>query len=168
MRNLCRVRWGLFLLCTSCLVVKPRLNSCCAWAPEHKVSVAVVRSLSSCGTWAPETHAQQFWCSALLFHSMWDHSSLIRDGTWIPCIARIILNHQTTRKVHLIRIRSKMLSKNRNWKKISLNLNWGKLTIFIDFGEKHRPAENKACKIAIYSLFGWRMLCIPYGNWATL
>ena len=161
MRNLCRVRWDLLLLCTSSLVVEPRLNSCCAWAPEHRVSVAVICSLSSCGMWAPETHAQWFWCSALLFHSVWDHSSPIRDGTRIPCIARVILNHWTTRKVHLIRIRRKMLSKYRKWKEISLNLNWHKLTIFIDFGEKHKRAENKACKIAINSLFGWRALCIP-------
>ena len=36
---------------------------------------------------------------ARLLHSMWDLSSLTRDGTHMPCIARWILNHWITREV---------------------------------------------------------------------
>ena len=36
---------------------------------------------------------------AYLLHGMWDLSSLTRDWTHIPCIAKWILNHWTTRKV---------------------------------------------------------------------
>ena len=32
----------------------------------------------------------------LMFYYMWDLSSLIRDQTHVPCIARQILNHWTT------------------------------------------------------------------------
>ena len=36
---------------------------------------------------------------ALLPHGMWDLSTLTRDRTCVPCIARWILNHQITREV---------------------------------------------------------------------
>ena len=36
---------------------------------------------------------------ALLPHGMWDLSTLTRDRTCIPCIARRILNGQITREV---------------------------------------------------------------------
>ena len=47
----------------------------------------VVHELPSCGA------------QAQLLCSMWDLSSLTRDGTHIPCIARWILNHWTPREV---------------------------------------------------------------------
>ena len=34
--------------------------------------------------------------------SMWDLGSLTRDGTHVPCIARCILNHWTTREVPVV------------------------------------------------------------------
>ena len=43
--------------------------------------------LSSCGGWA------------LLLCSIWNVSTLTRDQTHLPCIARWILNHWTTREV---------------------------------------------------------------------
>ena len=46
--------------------------------------------LSSCGSWA------------LLLCSMWDLSSLTRDGTCFLCIAKQFLNHWTTREVPAI------------------------------------------------------------------
>ena len=50
-------------------------------------SVVVAGGLSSCGTWA--------W----LPRGMWDLSSPTRDQTGVPCIARQVLNHWTTREV---------------------------------------------------------------------
>ena len=45
------------------------------------------------------------WCSALVALScMWDPSSLTRDQNQVPCIARQILNHWTTREVPRITI----------------------------------------------------------------
>ena len=45
---------------------------------------------SSCGAWAQ------------LLPGMWDLSSLTRDRICMPCIARWILNHRTTREVLLL------------------------------------------------------------------
>ena len=53
--------------------------STCAWAPGHVDSVAAACRLSCPGTWGL--------------------SSLNRDRTFIPCIARRILNHWATREV---------------------------------------------------------------------
>ena len=50
-------------------------------------SLVVARRLSSC-------RARASW-----LYSMWDLHSLTRDATHIPCIARLILNHWTTREV---------------------------------------------------------------------
>ena len=61
------------------------------FAVSYKASVA--SGLSSCGLWT--------W----LLHSKRDLSSLTRDKTCIPCIARQTLNHWTTKEapgVHLL------------------------------------------------------------------
>ena len=54
---------------------------------QRRDSLALVRGLSSCSTWAE------------LVHSMWDLSSPTRDQTCVPCIAKQIFNHWTTREV---------------------------------------------------------------------
>ena len=80
--------WDFLLRCTgSSLVVSRGLQS--SWPLQLQLagSVVVVHGLSSCGT------------PAQLSRSMWDLSSLTRDGTSIPCIARRILNHWNTREV---------------------------------------------------------------------
>ena len=52
----------------------------------HAWPFVAAHRLSSCGTRAP------------LLCSTWDLSSLTRDRTCVPCIARCILNHSTTRE----------------------------------------------------------------------
>ena len=54
-------------------------------------------SLYNCGVLAPE-HVGSL-VEAYLLQGMWDLSSLTRDRTHVPCTARWILNHWTTRKV---------------------------------------------------------------------
>lgn len=54
----------------------------------------------SCSTWAP----QASWASAVaaraqLLPRMWNFSSLTKNGTCIPCIARKILNHQISKDI---------------------------------------------------------------------
>ena len=40
---------------------------------------------------------------------MWDSSSLPRDGTRVPCIARWILNHWTTREILIFDLASRTM-----------------------------------------------------------
>ena len=62
-------------------------------------SFVAVHRLSSCGTWAAENSGfSNCGTQPQLLCSMWDLSSLTGDQTHIPCIARWILNHWTTRK----------------------------------------------------------------------
>ena len=58
------------------------------WAP-----VVSAPGLSSHGSWAPN-----LWCIGLVAPRHVG-SSLTRDGTRVPCTARWILNHWTTREV---------------------------------------------------------------------
>ena len=53
----------------------------------HGGSFIEVHGLSSCGV------------QAYLLCDLWDCSSLTRDQTHTPCVARPILNHWTTREV---------------------------------------------------------------------
>ena len=55
------------------------------------VFIVACQLLSSCSI-----RAQQLWCKGLV--AMWDLSSLTRDRNCVPCIRRMILNHQTTRE----------------------------------------------------------------------
>ena len=51
---------------------------------------------------------------------MWDLSSLISDGIYVPCIGRHILNHWTTREVPLLDLFRELYS---NWyRKIYVSL----------------------------------------------
>ena len=54
-------------------------------------SFTAAHGLSSYGAWASVV--------AELFCSMWDLSFPTRDGTRLPCFARQVLNHWTTREV---------------------------------------------------------------------
>ena len=63
---------------------------------QHTGSLTVAHGLSSCNIWDPELKgfsggSAQAW----LPHGMWDLSSLTRDSTCVPCIARWILNYTT-------------------------------------------------------------------------
>ena len=69
-----RLSCGMWDLCMWC-----RLSSCGAQAPEHAGSVVVAQ--------------------AELLQNIWDLSSLTRDWTHIPCVARQILYYWTTREV---------------------------------------------------------------------
>ena len=51
--------------------------------------------------WLQSTRAQLCGAQAQLLHGMWDLSFPTRDWTCVPCIARWILNHCTTREVPL-------------------------------------------------------------------
>ena len=58
--------------------------------------------VASCGVFPGST--LQLWCTGSrardsVVASMWDISSLTRDRTSVPCVARWILNHWTTREV---------------------------------------------------------------------
>ena len=68
------------------------------WRCVH--SRVVAHGLSSCDTRAPE-HTDFSSCDARaqLLCGMWNLSSQTRDRTCVPCIARWILNHWTTREV---------------------------------------------------------------------
>ena len=57
---------------------------------QHADSPVVAHGLSRCDSWSQ------------LPHSMWDLSSLTRDQTHVPCIARQIPNHWTPREVPVI------------------------------------------------------------------
>ena len=81
-------RAGSSLQCTGfSLVVVRGLQSMWALQLQHAGSLVVAHVLSSCGM------------QTQLPRGMWDLSSLTRDRTGTPCIARWILNHWTTRKV---------------------------------------------------------------------
>ena len=69
-----------------------KLSSCCAWALQlwHAACLVVTYGLSSCGM------------RAQFPQGMWDLSSLTEDRTGIPCIAKPILNHWTTREAPVI------------------------------------------------------------------
>ena len=51
----------------------------------------------ACGIFSASCKDLSLWCEGLL-HSRWDLSSLTRDWTYIPCIARQSLNHWTARE----------------------------------------------------------------------
>ena len=51
--------------------------------------------------WLQSTRAQLCGAQAQLLHGMWDLSFPARDWTCVPCIARWILNHCSTREVPL-------------------------------------------------------------------
>ena len=73
------------------------------WCAGFSLIVTCGFSLSSCGSQAPG-HVGSVVCGtrAQLPHGMWDPSSLTRDRTHIPCIARRTLYHWTTREVPLV------------------------------------------------------------------
>ena len=63
---------------------------CWVLVAAHEIFIAsyrVFHGLSSCGAWAQQ------------LSGMWDLSSPTRDQTHVPCIARWIPNHRTTREV---------------------------------------------------------------------
>ena len=85
---------------------------CCMWAfsscgefrllivvaslVEHGLHMAC--GLCSCSSWGSRALAQQFWCRGLVVPQHVGPSRT-RDLRGVPCIARWILNHWTTREV---------------------------------------------------------------------
>ena len=65
----------------------------------HVGSFIAVRGLTRCGTGSLEREGSVVTAHGLLLLAVWNLSSLIRDRTHVPCMARQILNHWTTREV---------------------------------------------------------------------
>ena len=69
---------------------------------HHVGSFVEEHGLSNCGTWSPECSGFSSCIAwAQLLHGMWDLSSLTRDWTCVPCIAKWILNCWTTAEAPL-------------------------------------------------------------------
>ena len=64
------------------------------WVRSELLGPRLVMWDHSCRRTDSSCHARAYW-----LHGMWDLSSPTRDQTCIPCIARWILNHWTTREV---------------------------------------------------------------------
>ena len=78
----------------------------CAYMFKYlsRCSAASARSRGTkdlrCIVWDRCGHRLSSWdAGAYLLHGTWVLSSLTRDGTHVPCIARQMLNHWTTREV---------------------------------------------------------------------
>ena len=112
-------------------------NEQCVWL--HLVSVAApgsllhhvgsfvgVPRLSTCGTWAPEGSGSVV--SAKHATSMRDLSSRTRNQTSLPCVARRVLKHWTSRKVPPLRIK-KQNSRLAKAKQNCLCLNYPQLSL---------------------------------------
>ena len=80
-------------------VLKCHLLGCAECQLQHVRSLVAAIGLSDCGAWA-----QSLLHSGLAAPSRWDLSSQIMDRTHVPCIARQILNHWTTKEVPIIDI----------------------------------------------------------------
>ena len=95
------LRGFLFLiLAASGLGCRTFIASCGIFCCSAWTRLVVVCGVSSCSAWAK------------LPCGMWDPSSLTGDQTCIPCIARQILNHWTTREVLKCGCKSFIKSKN--------------------------------------------------------
>ena len=81
--------WWHWVVVAACGIFRGGVQILWLWCTGCSMQASVVRALrfSSCGTWS--------WLPC----SMWGLSSLTRDQTCIPCIARWILNHWTSREV---------------------------------------------------------------------
>ena len=57
---------------------------------------------AACGIFVVSCVVFHYGVQAQLSRGMWDLSSLTRNWTQVPCIARLILNHWTTRQVSIV------------------------------------------------------------------
>ena len=119
-----------------------RLSSCSTWVLECAGSVVVVQGLS-CST--------GFCCclvpKSLVTPWMWYLSFPTRDQTWVPPIARRILNHWTTREEKAMATHSSTLACKIPWAEEP-----GRLQSMGLWGVGH----NWATSLSLFTLMRWR------------